>query len=93
MLKIARMLRRWLPLQQPASGSRVEELIAQLEVRAIVLLQIERRRSGTLDTSSRLDQLVAHPLCSSAVVTTQRNGRRGEFVEMLNCILCLKAWD
>lgn len=46
-----RMLRRWLPMFQPEIGSRVEEVTAKLEARAIAPLQI-KWRSGMLDTSS-----------------------------------------
>lgn len=69
-LKIARMLRRWVPMLQQEMKERVEELINQLEAKASSPPQITWHNLG--DSSSRSAPLVAQHSVSS-IVTLARH--------------------
>jgi hypothetical protein len=70
LFKIARMLRRWMSLLQQEMGSRIEEVIVQLEVKASFPPQLMWRNQK--DSLLGSVQLGAQPLTSSAVDPNQQ---------------------
>ena len=70
LFKIARMLRRWMPLMQPELVARIKEVIVQLEVKALSLPQLTWcSQENSLSGLTQLDALL---LNSSAAVPSQQ---------------------